>query len=313
MSIKKKVSILLPAYNEAGNIERAGRILTELFEKELPEYEPEILFVDDGSSDETWSSVHQLSKGNPYVRGISFSRNFGKEAALFAGLEEVRGDCVIVMDSDLQHPPEAIPGMLKLWEEGYELVEGVKSSRGKESLFHKGMAGLFYKLIHKLTGFHMEKSSDFKLLDRAVINALLSLKERNTFFRALSFWAGFRSTEYAYEVKEREIGKTKWSKRSLFRYAVNNITSFSAAPLYGILGMGVVFVVFALILGIQTLVRFCIGHAVEGFTTVILLLLLIGGLLLIALGIIGYYVGKIYDEVKGRPRYIIARRTEEKK
>ncbi len=215
------------------------------------------------------------------------------------------------MDCDLQHPPEVIPKMWQLWLEGAEVVEGIKQSRGKESVAHKLSAGLFYKIMSGLIRMDMNASSDFKLLDRKVVDVLLTLPERNTFFRALSFWVGFRTESVTYEVQERQFGESKWSFFSLMKYAVTNATSFSTLPLQLVTVMGLVSILFSVVLFIQTLVKFMSGTAVEGFTTVILLILIIGGFLMLSLGIIGHYIARIYEEVKGRPKYIISRRTKE--
>ncbi len=297
------LSVIIPSYNEELNIVHTSCVVSGVLENHHISHE--IIFVNDGSKDRTWSEIKKASRENHHVRGVSLSRNFGKEACIFAGLSQAKGDCCVVMDCDLQHPPQMIPRMVELWEQGYEIVEGVKHDRGKESLFHRLSAGLFYRLISRLSGIDMKASSDFKLLDRKVVNTLLELKERNTFFRALSFWVGYRSITISFEVAEREFGTSKWSLKSLIRYAVNNVTSFSAAPLYLIPGLGALFLVCSLILMIQTLMRWGTGHAVEGFTTVIILLLIIGGVLMVSLGVIGYYIAKIYDEIKERPRYII--------
>lgn len=302
------LSIILPAYNEEQNIERTAKTLSGLLEKEGIPFE--LLFVSDGSADGTYEEICRLAKQDKRVRGAEFSRNFGKEAAIFAGLELAYGDACIVMDCDLQHPPEVIPEMYRLWQEGYEVVEGIKKSRGKESIFHGMFAGMFYGIMSRMMRMDMRSSSDFKLLDRKVVNVLLGLGERNTFFRALSFWAGFRSAKVEYEVQERAYGSSKWSFGSLIRYAVSNVTSFSTIPLQMVTVMGTVSILFSVILAVQTLVKYLMGTAVEGFTTVILLILIIGGFIMISLGIIGHYLARIYEEVKGRPRYIIRRRTE---
>lgn len=303
------LSIIIPAYNEKQNIERTAKTLSGILEKaEIPF---ELLFISDGSTDGTYEEVCRLAGQDKRVRGAEFSRNFGKEAAIFAGLELAHGDACIVMDCDLQHPPEVIPEMYKLWQEGFEVVEGIKKSRGKESVFHSMFAGMFYGIMSRMMRMDMRSSSDFKLLDRKVVNVLLGLGERNTFFRALSFWAGFCSTKVEYEVQERAFGSSKWSFKSLIRYAISNVTSFSTIPLQMVTVMGMISILFSVILAIQTLVKYLMGTAVEGFTTVILLILIIGGFIMISLGIIGHYLARIYEEVKGRPRYIIRRRTEE--
>jgi dolichol-phosphate mannosyltransferase len=242
---------------------------------------------------------------------VSFSRNFGKEAAIFAGLAEAKGDACVVTDCDLQFPPSVIPRMWELWQQGYEVVEGKKSARGNEKAAHGVCARLFYRLIGKAVGMDMQSSSDFKLLDRRVVDVMNTLQEKDTFFRALSFWAGFRTATVEFEVAERANGQSKWSVSGLFKYAVNNLTSFTTAPLRVVTVLGTLSIIASFVMAVQTLIRFFLGSAVEGFTTVILLLLLIGGAIMISLGIIGHYIARIYDEVKNRPRYIIARRTEE--
>ncbi|MCR5012300.1 MAG: glycosyltransferase family 2 protein, partial [Lachnospiraceae bacterium] len=238
---------------------------------------------------------------------VCFSRNFGKEAAIFAGLGAAKGGCAAVMDCDLQHPPEVLIEMYGLWEEGYEIVEGVKKSRGRESIFHKLSAGMFYGIMSKATKIDMYRASDFKLLDRRAVEALLMFPEYHVFFRALSSWIGYKKTSVEFDVRDREVGSSKWSTSALFKYAVNNIVEYSAVPLHLITGIGVVSLIFAFALGIQTLVRYFCGTAAEGFTTVILLQLFSASVIMIGIGIVGLYLAKIYDEVKRRPRYIIAK------
>lgn len=302
------LSIVLPSYNEEQNIANTAQVLSNLLESEKIEYE--LIFINDGSKDGTYGEIQKVSQTNSNIKGASFSRNFGKEASIFAGLQLATGDAVIVMDCDLQHPPQTILQMWKLWQEGYEVVEGVKTSRGKESLAHKLSAGMFYKIMSAIIKMDMNASSDFKLLDRKVVDVLVQLPEKNTFFRALSFWAGFRTTSVEYEVQERQFGESKWSVLSLMKYAVANATSFSTLPLQLVTVMGVVSIAFSFILAIQTLVRFLMGNSVEGFTTVILLILIIGGFIMLSLGIIGHYIARIYEEVKGRPKFIISSVTE---
>ena len=197
--------------------------------------------------------------------------------------------------------------MYRLWEEGYEVVEGIKEDRGEESGLHRFAANSFYGIISRATGMDMASSSDFKLLDRKVVDTLNSLPERNVFFRALSFWVGYKKAEVSYRVQERTEGESKWSTKSLIKYAITNITSFSSAPLHMVTVMGLITLVVAVVFGVISLVQKIMGVAQPGFTTVILLLLLIGSFLMISLGIIGYYLARIYDEIKGRPRYIISR------
>lgn len=302
------LSIVLPAYNEEQNIANTAEVLSGLLSKNGIEYE--LVFISDGSRDGTYGEILKAAGKNPRIKGAEFSRNFGKEAGIFAGLELASGDAVVVMDCDLQHPPEVILKMWELWQQGAEIVEGIKTSRGRESLGHRISAGIFYKVMSRLIKIDMSASSDFKLLDRKVVDVLLALPERNTFFRALSFWAGFRTESVQYEVQERRFGESKWSFWSLMKYAVSNATSFSTLPLQMVTVMGLVSILFSVVLAVQTLVRFLMGNSVEGFTTVILLLLIIGGFLMLSLGIIGHYIARIYEEVKGRPKYIISRVTD---
>lgn len=306
----KTMSIVLPAYNEEQMIEKTARTIARLMEKENISYE--LVFVNDGSKDLTWERIMEVSKKDPNVKGICFSRNFGKEGAVFAGLANASGDCVAVMDCDLQHPPETLLTMYRLWEQGYQVIEGVKASRGREGFLHKFFAKTFYKIISNATGVDMSRASDFKLLDRAAVDEFLKLPERNVFFRALSSWVGFKTTYVEFHVQEREAGESKWSMKSLFKYAINNITSFSAVPMQVVTFCGVIFFLFAIVLAVQSLYLYFSGRAVAGFTTVILLLLIIGSILMFSLGVIGYYLSKIYEEVKMRPRYIISEITETK-
>lgn len=300
----KMLSVVLPAYNEEQMIKKTAQVVGDLLEKEQIPYE--LVFVNDGSKDHTWEKILELKEERAHIKGVCFSRNFGKEGAVFAGIAQAEGDCIAVMDCDLQHPPETLIKMYHLWEDGYQVIEGVKASRGRESFIHKMFAKTFYSIISDATGIDMSRASDFKLMDRQAAEEFLKLPERNVFFRALSSWVGFKTTYVEFDVQEREAGESKWSFKSLVRYAVNNITSFSAAPMQIVTFFGVVFFVFAVLLGIQSLYMYFSGHAVAVFTTVILLLLLVGSILMFSLGVIGYYIAKIYDEVKMRPRYIIS-------
>ncbi len=302
------LSIVVPAFNEEENICNTARVVEEIMVKAQIPYE--LVFVSDGSGDSTFPKVLELAKADPRVRGLEFSRNFGKEAAIFAGLRAARGGCAVVMDCDLQHPPKTIVEMYRLWQQGYEIVEGVKNNRGDESTIHRWFAKGFYKIISGLTGFDMENASDFKLLSRNVIDVLLDMPERNTFFRALSFWVGFKTCQVHYDVADRAFGTTKWSFIKLAQYALSNIVAFSTRPLNIVSYIGVLSMFAGLVLGIQTLVRWFSGRALEGFTTVILLLLFLGGGILLGLGLIGNYVAAIYHEVKHRPRYVVRLDTD---
>jgi dolichol-phosphate mannosyltransferase len=304
----KKVTVVIPVYNEellinenvgviAGFLRQAGTGFT-------------ILLVDDGSRDSTWQKLKELSKGHDFVKALRLSRNFGKEAAICAGLEEADGDACIIMDSDLQHPPQLIPEMIRLWkEDGYDVIEGVKSSRGNESMVKKVGAGMFYSILSKLSGLDMQQASDFKLLDRKVVDAWKKMNERGTFFRGMSAWVGYNRKSLPFSVGTRTRGTSKWSVFNLFNLAIKAITSFSSFPLHIVTFIGIFFLVGALILGIQTIYMKVSGMALSGFTTVILLLLIIGSALMISLGIIGTYIARIYEEVKFRPRYIVSEKA----
>lgn len=300
------LSVIIPAYNEEAMLEKAASVIGAILSGNAIPHE--LIFVDDGSSDGTWEKIEAQAQTQREIRGVHFSRNFGKEAAVIAGLAEARGDCCAVIDCDLQHPPEKLLEMYALWQQGYEIVEGRKSSRGEEGALHTLSAKLFYSLISAAAGFNMADASDFKLLDRKAVNVLLNMRERNAFFRALSSWIGFRTTQIEFEVRKREAGVSKWSTRSLVSYAVSNISSFSTAPMQLVTVLGVIVFLISLVLGGIALVQKILGQALEGFTTVILIQLFSSSIVMISLGIIGYYIARIYEEVKGRPRYIVAER-----
>lgn len=297
------ISVVIPAYNEQENIpaaaERLGGILAPLDDYEL-------IFVDDGSRDGTWELIKQLGETDEHIRGLHFSRNFGKEGAIFAGLKAADGDCVAVIDCDLQHPPELLEKMYTAWKNGAEVVEAIKASRGKEGIVYKLFAKTFYRMMKNSSNIELDGASDYKLMDRKVVDALNEMPERLTFFRALSSWVGFRTERVEFDVAPRNAGKTKWSFRKLFKYALSSITSFTNVPMHIITWSGILFFLFAVILAVQTIVNFCMGTAADGFSTVILLLLIIGSILMLGIGIIGYYLSKIYEEIKQRPRYIVS-------
>ncbi len=301
------ISIVMPVYNEGKHIASSVKTVEKILKDANIKYE--FVLVDDGSKDNSWGVLSELSDNDPLIRSVRLSRNFGKEAALCAGLDETKGDAVVVLDSDLQHPPELIPDFVRIWrDEDVDVVEGVKSDRGKENRFYKGMAKLFYGLLLELTGIDLRNASDFKLLDRNVVAAMQQMPEKITFFRGMSAWVGFTRQRVPFEVKDRVEGTSKWTFKRLVSLAVTSITSYASAPLKLIIYLGFLMFAFAVVLGIQTLVRYFMGAAMEGFTTVILLLLFIGSAIMICLGIIGLYLERIYHEIKGRPRYIISRR-----
>lgn len=299
-----KLSVIIPSYNEEKMICNISDRVSAILEAESIPYE--IIFINDGSKDKTWENITQVCENNHNIKGFNFSRNFGKEAAIFAGLTYSVGECCAVIDCDLQHPPEVLVQMYKKWQDGYEIVEGVKASRGKESFLHKFAAKSFYSMISSATKIDMSKASDFKLLDRKAVDILRSMPEKHIFFRALSSWVGFKTTSVEFHVQEREAGDSKWSTVSLIKYAITNITSFSTVPMQIVTLTGVIFAIFSVILGIQSLYMNFTGRSSEGFTTVILLLLIIGSIIMLSLGIIGYYISKIYEETQSRPRFIVS-------
>ncbi|WP_278246943.1 glycosyltransferase family 2 protein [Butyrivibrio sp. FCS014] len=301
------LSVVIPAYNEEEMIPTTVSVIDKtLSEADIPH---ELLFVNDGSKDSTWEKITEAASSNTNVKGVCFSRNFGKESAIFAGISEAQGECCVVIDCDLQHPPEKIVEMYRLWEQGYEIVEGVKRSRGKESGLHRFAAKSFYSIMSESAGFDMSRASDFKLIDRKAMNVLLNMNEKNAFFRALSSWIGFKSIQVEYDVREREAGVSKWSTKSLIKYALTNIASFSSAPMQLVTIMGLIVFVVGLGATVEALVTFFEGKAQEGFTTVIILQCFTGSFIMLGLGVIGFYISKIYEEVKGRPRYIIDKTT----
>lgn len=300
-----KLSVVIPVFQEGSHIRNSIGVIEAVLKKNLIPHE--FILIDDGSRDNTWQELEKMVKLNERITALRLSRNFGKESALCAGLEYADGDIVLVMDSDLQHPPELIPEMVKAWrEEGYDVVEGVKNSRGKENPIYKICAKLFYYLLYRSSDVHLGKASDFKLLDHKVVDAWKEMPERAIFFRGMSAWLGFERKQIGFDVAERVNGKTKWSLLRLIRLAVNAITSYTSVPLHCITVLGILMFIGTILLGIQTLYMYFTGRATDGFTTVILLQLLIGSSIMVSLGMIGIYLTKIYKEVKGRPRYLIS-------
>ena len=297
------LSIIIPVYNEEKMIPTTITTIARIMQSSHIEYE--LVFANDGSTDNSWEAISSFAQTNPQIKAVSFSKNFGKEAAMMAGLAYAAGDACVIIDADLQHPPEKIVEMYELWQQGYKIVEGVKVSRGREGFFHKCFAKLFYRIISRALGINMQDASDFKLMDREVVDTILKMPEKQIFFRAISSWVGFKSTKIEFHVQERKEGTSKWSAMSLIKYAFRNITSFSSAPLQLVTLTGIIYLIFAIILSVHTLVQFFTNSAVEGFTTVIILQLITGSIIMLALGIIGYYISKIFEETKSRPRYII--------
>ena len=300
----KTLSIVVPSYNEGTIISQTALRITKVMQGIGCPYQ--IVFVDDGSRDDTWLQITLAAQSNPNITGIKLSKNFGKEGAILAGLENACGDAIVVIDCDLQHPPEVIAEMYRIWvEDNADVVEGVKVSRGKESKFYKFFANIFYAIIKKIGSVNLRDLSDFQLLDRRVVNTIINLPERQRFFRALSSWTGFNRAKVPFHVEPRQGGHSKFGVFKLFKYAVTNITSFSTLPLQIVTFFGFVFFIGAVVLGTHTIYRYIAHSAVEGFTTVILLLLIIGSMLMISLGMLGLYVAKIYEEIKGRPIFLV--------
>ena len=297
------LSIIIPAYYEEQCIKRAYNAIHSLLAEN--NIESEFVFVNDGSSDRTHEMINELSSEQNNIIGLHFSRNFGKESAISAGLAAVSGNCAVVIDCDLQHPPEKIIEMYRLWEQGYEIVEGIKKERGQENKVHSIGAKFFYSVISHMAGFDMANSSDFKLLDRKVIDVLNKMPERG-FFRAISYWVGYNKTIVEYDVGERVDGESKWSTHGLIKYALSNISSYSTAPMQTVTVLGVLMLIISVIFGVWALIDKITGRALEGMTTVIIITIFIGSIIMISLGIIGYYIARIYEEIKGRPKYIIS-------
>ena len=302
-------SIVIPVYQESSHFAQVFFTLNQVVESLQISYE--FVIVDDGSPDNSWQVIQHLARQHPsIITAVRLSRNFGKENALCAGLEIAKGDAVIVMDGDLQHPPELIPKMIHIWHQfDADIVEAVKVSRGQESLISKIGSKVFYAIFNYLSGYNLKGASDYKLLNRKVVDAWLTMGERNLFFRGMTAWLGFKRVTIPFEVPVRIGGQSAWSTIKLIKLAITGLTAFSSLPLHLITLLGCLFLVSAVPIGLQALYLKFTGRAVDGFTTVIVLLLIIGGLLMISLGIIGLYLARIYEEVKGRPRYLISEIT----
>ena len=297
------ISLVIPAYNEEKCIKQVYISIRSLLIQN--NIECEFVFVDDGSSDQTYKIINELSLENENIIGIRFSRNFGKESAISAGLAAVNGDCAVVIDCDLQHPPEKIIEMYHLWEQGYEIVEGVKKSRGQEKKMHCIYVKVFYSIINHATGFDMTNSSDFKLLDRKVIDVLNKMPEKG-FFRAISYWVGYNKCVVEYEVGQRICGESKWSETALLKYALSSISSYSTSPMQIVTVFGFVMLMISVVFGVCIFVDKITGRTNGEIKIVIAITTFIGSIIMISLGIIGYYISRIYEEIKGRPKYIIS-------
>jgi polyisoprenyl-phosphate glycosyltransferase len=303
------ISLVVPVYKEAALLRAFLTSVTS--ELATTGCRHELIVVDDGSPDDTWQVISEAAATTPNLHALRLSRNFGKELALCAGLERARGDAVIVMDGDGQHPPALLPEMVRLWRTtGADIVEAVKTKRGPESVSGRTGALLFYVVLNKLAGVNLKGVSDFKLMNRKVVDAWLQMQERNVFFRGMTAWLGFKHVQVPFEVPGRAGGTTGWSFPKRLTLALTGISAFSSLPLQFVTIAGLLFFAFSIFFGLYTLVLQLAGRSVSGFATVILLLLIIGSLLMLSLGIIGEYLARIYEEVKGRPRYVITSSIE---
>ena len=299
------LSVVIPILNEEPLV---GRLHERVTAAVAPLGAYELVVVDDGSTDGTWSRLVELAAVDPHLRLVRLSRNFGHQIALTAGLEAARGDAVVTMDGDLQDPPEVIPDMVARWQEGYDVVYGVREEREGETRYKLWTARLFYGLIGRLSPVEIPaEAGDFRLLSRRAANALRAMPERARFLRGMTSWIGFPQIGVPYRRDARTAGATKYPTRKMIKFAADAITSFSSAPLRVVSAIGFVLVGFCAVYLLYTLyVRFFTDDTVEGWTSVIVVLLLIGGAQLIGLGVIGQYIGRIYDEAKGRPLYVVS-------
>ncbi|MEW8026172.1 MAG: glycosyltransferase family 2 protein [Candidatus Thiodiazotropha sp.] len=302
------ISLIVPIHNEQAGLARFWQAVSTSLARSR--YEFEMVMVDDGSTDDSWQLITDfITAGTSSINiaAVRLSRNFGKEAAILAGLRQAGGRAAIVIDADLQHPPKLIPKMLELWDKGkIPIVEGVKTKRQHESSLKRIGATLYYRLFKLSSGLDMRSASDFKLLDRRVIDHYINLPEAGRYFRGLTAWMGFDSAAIEFDPPNREAGSSGWSIRNLLELARTTLISFSSLPLRIVTWLGVAGLIFSLVLTVQTLWYKWMGYAEEGFPTVILLILGMGSMILFGLGLIGEYIGEIYREVKRRPSYIVS-------
>ena len=302
-------SVVVPAHNEVDGIARTVTVLSDILQQFGPGWE--IVIVDDGSTDQTFARVTELAASDNRIRGIRFSRNFGKEAAILAGLRYSRGRRVITIDADLQHPPSLIPEMIAAWEDGAKIVNAVKEDRKSDSFIARLRASIFNNIVSRLGGVDLHNSSDFKLLDRSVVEALANnLPERERFYRGLADWLGFPSVDLPFTVELRAEGTGKWSVWKLAELALTALVSFTSAPLRIVTVLGILTLALGGVIAIEALFSWARGEAVSGFATIIITLLIIGSFVMISLGIIGEYIAKIYTEVKHRPSYFVEQTTD---
>ena len=304
--IMKKISILIPCYNEEKSLPMLYPELVKLMDGN-PAYDWELMFVNDGSTDGTLMELQRMRQQDLRVNYVDLSRNFGKEAAMLAGFDYVTGDCMVILDADMQHPPTLIPEMIKWWEQGYEDVYAKRKSRGRESWLRKRLSLMFYKLLQRASRFEvLQDVGDFRLLDRKCIDALKKMRESERYTKGMYSWIGFKKKEVEFTQGDRVAGTSSWSYRRLFSFALDGITSFTTAPLRISTIVGFVVSLCAFIYMIYVFIKALIwGDPVQGYPTLVVLILFLGGIQLLSLGIIGEYIGRIYNETKNRPDYIV--------
>ena len=302
----KKVSIIVPAYNEEASLQPFYESVSQVMDT-LKGYAFELLFINDGSSDHTQAIMERLASEDARVAYVQLSRNFGKEAAMLAGFDHAKGDCAIVMDADLQHPPQAIGQMLECWEQGYADVYAKRRSRGKESWLRHRLTMLFYGILERTTRFEvLQNVGDFRLLDRKCIDALRQLRENERYTKGLFSWIGYRKKEILIDQEERRYGTSHWNYFQLMGLAIEGITSFTTAPLRLATLLGLFTGVGAFLYLIYTFVKAVVyGDPVAGYPTLICVMLFLGAVQLICLGIIGEYLGRVFNESKRRPNYLV--------
>lgn len=303
----KRISVVIPMYNEE-EVVKTSYLRIEKVLEELKQYEYEIIFIDDGSKDKTLELLQEIAKENEKVKILSFSRNFGHQVAVTAGIQYVTGDAVIIMDADLQDPPELLPEMIALWEEGNEVIYGQRKSRKGESAFKLLTAKMFYCTLNALSDVEIPKDTgDFRLVDRKVIDVINSMPEHNKFLRGLFSWVGFQQKAYFYERQERKAGKTKYPFQKMWKLASDGIISFSTKPLKIVGGLGCITIVLSIAILIYSLISYAfhLNHLTPGWTSIMVAITLFSGVQLLSIWIISEYMARIYDETRHRPEYII--------
>ncbi|MFC6465119.1 glycosyltransferase family 2 protein [Marinilactibacillus sp. GCM10026970] len=308
----KTLSVIIPAYNEEEVLPQLIERLNEVSEK-LDRYAFEFLFVNDGSTDQTLNLLKELNKQDPRMKYVDLSRNFGKETAMLAGFDYATGDGIVILDADLQHPPEIMEEMIYWWEQGYEDIYAVRKKREGESFLKEWTSKTYYKVVQKMTPEKViPQAGDFRLLDKKCIVALRQLREQERYTKGMYGWIGFKKKEITYFAEERAAGKTKWNYSNLFKLAIDGITSYSTVPLKVWSYIGFAISVFAfLFLAVEIVKTIIYGTNVAGYPTLLAAILFLGGIQLISLGVIGEYLGRVFVETKGRPPYFIRESSQE--